>query len=186
MSSLQTDPQRASARRFIVIGCTGSGKTTMAQAISKRLSIPHVEMDSLFWKPGWGETPDDELFSKVDGATRGDAWVLDGNYSRTRPITWPRAQTIVWLDYRFPRIFWQLLRRTIKRCISREPMWGGCIERFWPQIISSDSILWWAIKTYRPRRRNYPRILGAPEHRHLVVHRFRTPRQAAVWLRGVE
>ena len=185
MDSPQADPQRAPARRFVVIGCTGSGKTSMAQAISNRLSIPHVEMDSLAWKPGWEATADEELFAKVDGATRGEAWVVDGNYSRTRPITWPRAQTIVWLDYRFPRIFLQLVRRTIARCVSREQLWGGCTERFWPQFTSRDSIFWWAIKTYRPRRRNYPRILARPEHRHLIVHRFRTPRQAAAWLQGI-
>lgn len=100
--------------RINVVGTTGSGKTTAAKLLAKRLGLPRIELDALFWKPDWGETPDEEFLPAVDEATRGDRWVLDGNYSRTRSIVWPRVDTIIWLDYSFPRVFGQLLRRTIR------------------------------------------------------------------------
>lgn len=171
--------------RINVVGTTGSGKTTVARAIADRLGMEHIELDALFWKPDWGETPDEEFLPSVDEATRGDRWVLDGNYSRTRPIVWPRVDTVVWLDYSFARVFGQLLRRTIRRAITKEPMWGGCVENPRLAFFSRESILLWCLQTYWKRRRNYPAILNKPEHRHLTVIRLRNRRQTTQWLRNL-
>ena len=170
-------------RRINVVGTTGSGKTTVARAIAQRLGLPHIELDALFWKPDWGQTPDDEFLPTVDEATRGERWVLDGNYSRTRPIVWPRADTIVWLDYRFSRVFGQLLWRTIRRAITKEPMWDGCVENLRLAFFSRESILLWCLKTYRRRRRNYPEISARPEYKHLRFIHLRSPRATMDWLR---
>jgi len=176
-----TEAGRA-GRRINVVGTTGSGKTTVARAISERLGIPHIEMDALFWRPNWGETPDDELFRRVDRATDAPSWVLDGNYSRTRPIVWPKLDTLVWLDYSALRVFSQLLSRTVRRAITKEPMWGGCVESVRTSFFSRQSILVWFFKTYWKRRRNYPELLARPEHAHLHIVRLRSRRQTARWL----
>jgi adenylate kinase family enzyme len=172
-------------RRINVVGTCGSGKTTVARAIAERLGMECVELDALFWKPDWGETPDEQFLPMVDEATRGDRWVLDGNYSRTRPITWPRADTIVWLDYSFPRVFGQLVWRTIKRAITREPLWVVCRECLRLSFLSRKSILLWCIQTYWRRKRTYPEILTRTEYAHLGVVRLRTPRQARRWLEAL-
>ena len=172
-------------RRINVVGTSGSGKTTVARAIATRLGLPHIEMDALFWKPNWGETPDSELFPRVDEKTNLPGWVLDGNYSRVRDIVWPKADTIVWLDYSFARVFSQLLWRTIHRAVTREPMWGGCRESFRISLFSRHSILVWCLRTYWKRRRNYPEILARPEHAHLRIIRLRNRRQTARWLAGL-
>lgn len=168
--------------RINVVGTTGSGKTTAAKLLAERLGLRRIELDDLFWKPDWGETPDDEFLPAVDEATRGDQWVLDGNYSRTRSIIWPRADTIIWLDYSFPRVFWQLLLRTIRRSVTREAMWDGCYERFLKSFCSKDSILLWCIKTYWRRKRNYPALFEQPEHQHITLLRFTTPNKFQRWL----
>jgi adenylate kinase family enzyme len=173
-------------RRINVVGTSGSGKTTVAAAIADRLGIPHIEMDAFFWQAEWGETPDEELLPRVDEATDGPAWVLDGNYSRTRPIVWPKADTIVWVDYSFPRVFGQLLSRTIRRAATRKPMWGGCVESLRLSFFSRKSILLWCLQTYWRRKRNYPEIIARPEHAHLNVVRLRSPRETKAWLRSLE
>ena len=165
-----------------MVGTSGSGKTTVARAIAERLDIQHIEMDALFWKADWGETPDSELLPRVDEETNRASWVLDGNYSRTRNIVWPKADTIVWLDYSFPRVFGQLLWRTVRRTISAKPMWGGCKESFRISFLSRDSILLWCLQTYWRRKRNYPEILARPEHTHLQIIRLRNRRETARWL----
>jgi adenylate kinase family enzyme len=172
-------------RRINVVGTTGSGKTTIARALAARLAIPYIELDALFWKPGWTGTPDGEFLPAVDAATRGDRWVLDGNYSRTRSIVWPRAETIVWLDYSFPRVFGQLLWRTIRRSVAREPLWSDNHERFMTSFFSRDSILVWCLKTYGRRRRTYPELARRPEHAHLQFVRLRSPRQTRRWLASI-
>lgn len=171
--------------RINIVGTTGSGKSISAKLLAERLGLRCIEIDSLFWKPDWGQTPDDEFLPAVDEATRGDQWVLDGNYSRTRSIVWPRVDTVVWLDYSFPCVFWQLLRRTIRRSLTREVLWNGCRERFRVSFLSKDSILIWCIKTYWRRRRNYPQLFKRPEHQHIRILRFRTPRAFRQWLRSL-
>jgi len=178
--------QQQPGLRINVIGTTGSGKTTVAHAVAERLGLPRIELDALFWKPNWGETPDQEFLPRVDEATRGDRWVIDGNYSRTRPIVWARADTIVWLDYSFPRVFLQLLGRTIHRAFTKEPMWDGCVETWRKGFFSRDSILLWCLKTYGRRRRNVPAVLRRPEYRHLTIIRLRSRREADAWLRSLD
>jgi len=180
---MRNGEQDRPGRRINVVGTTGSGKTTVARAIADRLGIKHIELDALFWKPNWGQTPDDEFLPAVEEATRGERWVLDGNYSRTRPIVWPRADTIVWLDYSFPRVFARLLWRTIRRSITKEELWIGCRERLRISFFSRESILIWCLKTYWQRRRNYPEILSRPEHRHLRLIHLHGPRETRDWLR---
>lgn len=38
-------------RRVLVVGRSGSGKTTTARRIAGELGIPHIELDALHWGP---------------------------------------------------------------------------------------------------------------------------------------
>lgn len=171
--------------RINVTGTTGSGKTTTAKLLAEKLGLRRIEIDALAWRPNWEMTPRDELVVLVDAATQGDDWVIDGNYSVVREVVWPRLDTIIWLDYRFPRVFGQLLLRTIRRSATREVLWSGCRERFLNSFFSTDSILLWCLKTYWKRRRNYPKLFEQPEHRHINVLRFRTPSAFQQWLESL-
>jgi predicted kinase len=81
-----------------VVGNSGSGKSTMAAALARRLGVPHVELDGLKDQPGWTELPRDEFAARVRTTIAGDGWVIDGNYSDVRDEIWQRADTVVWLD----------------------------------------------------------------------------------------
>ena len=55
------DPLAQQARRLLLIGVTGSGKTTLARGLEARCGIPAVDVDAMAWRPGWVKTPDEEL-----------------------------------------------------------------------------------------------------------------------------
>ncbi len=172
-------------QRISVVGTSGSGKTTVGRGIADRLGIPCIELDALAWLPGWTNRPLAELRELVEERTRGPAWVVDGNYSKVRDLVWGRADTVVWLDYPFRRVFGQLLRRTIRRSLRREELWNGNRESLRMSFFSRDSILLWAIRTYRRRRRQYPELLSKPEHAYLKVIRLRSPAETRRWLDGL-
>lgn len=93
--------------RIDIVGLPGSGKTTLAQAISKKLSIPHIQLDH-FWfesggKQGRFDTPNleevrNKVREKVIEASSADSWVSDGAYLHVQDIVASRADVIVFLD----------------------------------------------------------------------------------------
>jgi len=171
-----------SLQRIVVVGTTGSGKTTLASTLSQRLGLPHIELDALNWGPSWTPAPRQVLKNRVRQAVAADRWVLDGNYSVVRPIIWARAHTIVWLDYSMWVILPRLLRRTFRRVFTRKELWGGNRECFWSQFLHKDSLFLWALHTYRRRRVEYPWLLGQPKYDHIHWYRLRTPAFTRRWL----
>ena len=172
-------------RRIVVVGVTGSGKTTLARELSRRLGLPHVELDAFYWEPNWTPAPAETFRARVAEALQGGAWVADGNYGIARDIVWARADTLVWLDYGLPVILWQLTRRMWRRVFSQEELWNGNRERLREHFFSRDSLYLWAFRTYWRRRREYPVHLRRPEFAHLTVVRLRSPRVTKDWLAGL-
>ena len=169
-------------QRISVVGTTGSGKTMIARFVSRRLGVPHVELDSLYWGPDWTPPSIPVFRNQVAEALRGTRWVCDGNYSRVRDIVWSRADTIVWLDYPLAVIMWQLIGRTVRRARSREVLWQGNRESWRTSFLSQDSILLWALKSFRRRRREYPTLMRKPEHAHLRTIHLRSRSATGEWL----
>jgi len=127
--------------KIAIVGTSGSGKTTLARQMSQRLAVPHIELDALHWEPNWTEATIDVFRSRVKTALSGDAWVVDGNYSKIRPLVWSRADTIVWLDYSFAIVMRQILQRTIRRVVLREECCNGNRETFQKSFLSGDSVI---------------------------------------------
>ena len=172
--------------RVVVIGTSGSGKTTLARRLAEALGAPHVELDALHFLPDWQERSDADFRQRVAEAVRSDRWVVDGNYSNTRDLTWPRATRVIWLNYSFARTFGQVLRRTIRRFIHREVLWAGNREQLWTTLFSRDSILWWMVSTHNRRKREFSAFRD-PSHEHSgVLLELTHPRQAETLLRRLE
>jgi len=157
----------------------------MARRLAEGLGLPHVELDALHWGPGWTLPPIEEFRQRTAEALAGEAWTVDGNYSRVRDIVWRRADTLVWLDYALPVVLWRVISRTVVRVARREELWSGNRESLRNSFLSRDSIILWALKTYRRRRREVPILLGQPEYSHLKVVHLRSVRRARQWLEEV-
>jgi adenylate kinase family enzyme len=176
-------PAAFSPRRIVVVGSTGSGKTSLAAELGCILGLPHVELDALYWGPGWSEAPREDFRARVQAALAGPAWVVDGNYSKqARDLTWGRAEGLVWLDYGLPVILWRLLRRTLQRTIRRELLWGANRETWRGAFFSKDSLFLFAISSRRRHRQTFPQVLAQPEYAHLSAIRLRTPAEAERFL----
>lgn len=169
--------------RVTVVGTSCCGKSTLSRQLAERLGGPHVELDAIHWGPNWTPCPPEEFRRRVEEATRGSIWVVDGNYAPVQDIVWQRATTLIWLDYSFARIFARALQRTVRRIIHRERLFAGNRESFRGAFLSRDSILWWVITTYRRRRRVYRARLRSGAFPHLGVFVFSHPRQVEAFLR---
>lgn len=172
-------------QRIIITGTTGSGKSTLAKQLAEKMNFNFIDLDTLHWEPNWQGAETAVFLARVQKAIEAQAWVLAGNYSVTRNLTWNRAQLIIWLDYPFHIVFWRLLTRTIWRVASQEELWNGNRERLSTQLKlwSQDSIIHWLFKTYWRRKRETP-ILFA-QYKHLKVIHFKHPKEAQSWLQSL-
>jgi adenylate kinase family enzyme len=170
-------------QRIVVVGSTGSGKSIFAGALARRLDVPHVQLDALHWDPGWAAASPEVFRARVATALPPDgAWVVDGNYDRVRDISWGRADTVLWLDYPLPLVFWRLARRTVRRGLTRAELYNGNRESLWRNLFTRESLFLWLLQTHGRYRRAYPTVFTQPGYAHLKVERFRHPGQARAWM----
>ena len=173
------------ATRIVILGTSGSGKSTLARELAQRLGVPVIELDSIRHGPNWTETPDDIFRQRIADTLIGDSWIVDGNYSVARDIIWPRATTLVWLDYSFPLVFWRLFWRTTTRGVMRKPLWNGNREDLWRHFLTKDSLFLWALQTHWRRRKTLPYAFSESAYHHLQVLRFRSAKETRRWLEGI-
>jgi hypothetical protein len=171
-------------KRIVVIGVTGSGKSVLAEQLAHKLDLDFIELDALFWKPGWVESDLAEFRQKVDAATRAPAWALAGNYNNARDLVWPRAEAVVWLDYPYLLVFGRQWKRTLLRWWKQELLWGTNYERLFPQlqVWSKTSLFYWQVRSYRRHKWLYPKLMASPENSHLQFFQFKNPRETQAWL----
>jgi adenylate kinase family enzyme len=172
-------------RRIVVLGTTGSGKTTVAARLARHLDVPHVELDALIHGPNWIDVPPEVFRARTAAATAGDGWVVDGNYKDVRDLIWPRAEQMIWLDYPMQVPLRRVTWRTLRRIIRREEIYNGNRETFRNAIFNREGLILWIVKTHRKRRREFIDLFQKPENKHMNVHRFRSPHQTDAWLAAV-
>jgi adenylate kinase family enzyme len=170
--------------RIVIIGISGAGKSTMARRLATALAVPHVELDALYWEPGWRPAAPEVFHARAEAATAGPAWVVDGNYSAVRPIVWTRATHLVWLDYDRAPIMWRVIRRSIGRAVSGRELWNGNRER-WQSWWHASHPIRWAWSQWRGRRVALEALLARGDFPHLAVRRLRRPAEAETAIRGL-
>jgi adenylate kinase family enzyme len=167
--------------KIAVIGTSGSGKTTVARELARRLGVPHVELDALFHGPGWAETPAEEFRRRVAAATDGNGWVVDGNYdSSLGDLVLERADTVVWLDVPLRLALTRVARRTIRRIRTGEELWSGNRESWRGGFFGWESMFVWTIRSHLRQRRLRPARLAC--HPNLRVVRLRSAREVEIYL----
>jgi adenylate kinase family enzyme len=168
--------------RFLVVGTSGAGKSTFAQALAKAMNCPYIELDRLYWGTDWQPVPHSSFQNAVREATVGECWVADGNYSAVRDLLWPRATHVVWLNFGRTTVFSRLLWRTITRSILRTRLSHGNCESLRLAFLSRDSILLWSYTTFAKNRIKFAKLREDPRYSHLQWTEITRPRQAKEYL----
>lgn len=135
-------------KRILVIGCSGAGKSTLSKELGKKLQLPVLHLDALYWNEGWVPTPKPVFREKLQRALMEEEWIIDGNFNSTIEMRAKYADLVIFLDY--PN--WLCLARVFKRRImyhgkARPDMVEGCTEKLDWEFVK---FIWTYSKKKRP------------------------------------
>ena len=85
--------------KIIVLGCSGSGKSTFAKRLHACTGLPLIHLDNIWWKPDRTHISRDEFDQQLTVLLQGGKWIIDGDYSRTYEARFRACDTIIFLDY---------------------------------------------------------------------------------------
>lgn len=85
-------------KKIIVIGCSGSGKTTFAERLRDKIGLPLVYLDAIWHKPDRTHISREDFDARLGEILALDRWIIDGNYSRTLERRIEACDTVIWFD----------------------------------------------------------------------------------------
>lgn len=166
--------------RILIIGCGGSGKTTLARQLGEITGLPVVHLDQIFWSPGdWHHLSQQYFDDALALELEKPQWIMDGNYDRTLEKRLEQCDAVIYLD--FPMLisfFGWIGRVTGNWGKAREDMAPGCKEWFDPEMAV------WIWKFNRENRKKYYKILETAAGKKVWILKNR--RQVKKFLRDLE
>ena len=169
-----------SPSRVLFYGVTGSGKSSAARAYAQATGLPEFSADDdIGWLPGWQQRTVEEQRDLAAAIADQGRWVLDSAYGVWRDVVLPRAELVVGLDYPRWLSLARLVRRSLRRALTREPVCNGNYETV-ARLFIDDSIIRWHFRSFTRKRQVMRGLQADPAMPPAIL--FRHPRELEKWL----
>ena len=86
-------------KKVIVIGCPGSGKSTVSRALHNKTGIPLYHLDMMYWNADKTTVEKSVFLERLSAVLEKDEWIIDGNYSSMMKLRMAACDTVIFLDY---------------------------------------------------------------------------------------
>ncbi len=101
-------------KKITIVGGSGTGKTTLAENISKETGIETYHLDGLNYYANWKPRDKDERDKMIRNIIKKDEWIIDGTYTSTIDERFAASDIIIYLDYTTMAQVRGVLKRIIK------------------------------------------------------------------------
>ena len=167
------------ARRVMIVGGSGSGKSYLALKLSERGRLPSYHMDQLSWRPGFLHRTTAEMNELTRGIHAREHWILEGGHYETSHERANKADLLIWMDLNPALQSWRVLLRSLRYHGKVRPcMAEGCPERFGRHTINVVRYVWDSRQFHQKQIQEV--IANAPPG--LKICRLQTPRQVRQFL----
>lgn len=117
-------------KKIAVIGCPGSGKTTLAFQLADRLQLPLYHLDTYQWLPGWEKAEREKFIRAHHALCDLPAWIIEGSGNKLLPLRIQKANVIIYLDVPRLTCIWRVIKRSVLHWNQEAPgSPKGCKER---------------------------------------------------------
>ena len=86
-------------KKIIVIGCPGSGKSTVSRALHNKTGIPLYHLDMMYWNADKTTVEKSVFLERLSAVLEKNEWIIDGNYGSTMELRMAACDTVIFLDY---------------------------------------------------------------------------------------
>ena len=130
------------ASRWVIIGNSGTGKSTLAEHVGMALHLPIYDLDLIHWHQGGRKRDEAEAKASVADIARTGAWVIEGVYGWLTGVALPQADALIWLDLPWDECRSGLLARGLRRGMTPDDqdallVWA---QGYWTRTTSSSFV----------------------------------------------
>ncbi|MFI9627068.1 adenylate kinase [Streptomyces sp. NPDC052042] len=168
-------------QKVALFGAPATGKTTLAARLASELGFRHTDLDDLLFTFD-GALPLAEFRRQAAEITSGDAWIVEGNFSKLADVVWHRADVLVWLDFPLSLIVSRIVRRSLRQLTGREDSAQARRLTWGRAFFGRRSLLRSAVRKYRNNRPRYVRQVDETAALGVEVVRLRSPREVERWM----
>ncbi|MFT6289841.1 MAG: adenylate kinase family enzyme [Ilumatobacter sp.] len=189
-SLIECDATVAIVQRVAIVGSSGAGTSALAQEIAERFGLNVIELDALMPSPDLPPTTTPEFRAKLISAieaTQDRGWVIPGNYRVVADITQKQADTIIWLDFSRSLVTWRLVKRSVRRAITRKEVRGANRERLRDLFSRSPerNVVLWSWRNHDHYQGVYHSYASGKFWSHADVHRLQSRNDVNVFLASI-
>lgn len=169
---------KQSVKKILIIGCSGSEKSTLAEKMNKITRIPVIHLDNIYWEENWERVPDEKSFESLNEELNKDRWIMEGNYNSTLEYRIKFCDVIIFLDIsRVTCLFQIFWRKLISRNHKRSDM-AKNKAKFWDY-----EFLKWVWNFGKINRQNYYSIMSDSKQKFYIL---KSKKEIQAFLRELE
>jgi len=104
-------------KKILILGDAGRGKSTFAEKLSKKISIPHYSTDDFYWKVKFTEANDKtKSVEEIFNVYKQDKWIMEGTTRRLIREGLEKADIIYLLQFsHIIQQYYFLIKRKFRR-----------------------------------------------------------------------
>lgn len=164
-------------KKILLLGNSGAGKSTLASALSLKMDIPHLHLDTIVYQNDWHQNEFPVIEKQINDFLVNEQWIIDGNYLNRAIKRFEDCDTIFFLDLnRFVCFFSVIHRYFAYKGKPRESRSDLCDEKI------TFSYLNWVLFGFYHSSRKKIKELCEKKGKKIIV--FKTRKQIKKYMEG--